>query len=112
MVSPSGFLYRIVLLNRQVEIPRYSFCRCLDRWRHAHEILARRGGILHLNIAGDTLWVILWQSHLVEGSVWPAVYDDAVQLTDKALAHAFLHYTAYLDVLLVQKVFACQCLWR
>lgn len=97
-----------ILFNCHLKTPGDRFGSRLDGRRHAQEILAVCGGILHLDIACSALRA-RGQDHFVEDSAWPTL-NERTQFGHASLAHPFPNGAARLQIWLVQEVFAGQLL--
>src|ERR1051326_8858387 len=82
---PASRLMRwAILLDRQPEAPGDGFGCRQDGWRHAQEIVALGGGILHLDVVGNPFRVTKGQRNLVQRAARAPVKNSPAQFTDKA----------------------------
>jgi hypothetical protein len=100
----SRFLRRTVLFDVRLKGPRHGLVGGLNGGRHTQDILTLCGGILHLDVAGYSLGVIVGQRDFVESSTFTHIQQDAAEFPHKSVSHALLHDPAHLDVGRTQEV--------
>ena len=108
VLPASRLVRRIILLGCHLETPGYRFPRCLHGGRDPQDILAGRGGILHLDVARYAFGVIRWQAYFVECAARSTVDHLPAQFAHKPLAHTLLHHVADLDIRFLEKVLTGQ----